>query len=162
MISNDDLIKIAKKEKIPLNDVFFKDFPSKVIQSGGYIINLQDGMLNRGGSHYVALYVPAKIKQLAYMDSFGFPPSQSTINWIKKSKYKSYPVYWNNKVIQSVDSGGCGIYSLYFIDFVSRFRDSVLMSDLIQKYADLFDEDTGKNLTLLKKLAPYYMNSKMA
>ena len=28
MISNEDLLKIAKKEDIPLNDVFFKDSPS--------------------------------------------------------------------------------------------------------------------------------------
>ena len=160
MISNDDLIRIAKKEDIPLNDVFFKDFPSKVIQSGGYIINLQDGMLGRGGSHFTALYVPPKIKQLGYMDSFGFEPSQSTINWIKQSQYKNYPICYNTKEIQNIKSGGCGVYSLFFIDFCSKHRTNISMEDLIDKFGDLFSYDTEENLTRLKRLAPYHMNSK--
>lgn len=160
MISNEDLLKIAKKEDIPLNDVFFKDSPSNIIQSGGYIINLQDGMLGQGGSHFTALYVPPKETQLAYMDSFGFPPSQSTINWIKQSRYKSYPIFWNHKEIQNIDSGGCGIFSLYFIDFCSKHRTNIPMDDLLEKFGDLFSDEPTENLTILKGLAKYYMNSK--
>jgi hypothetical protein len=160
MIDNTDLFQIAKREGIPLNDVFQKDQPPHNIKTGGYIINLQDASLQRGGSHWVALYVPPKQKTLAYMDSFGFIAPQSVINWIKTTPYAKYPIAYNTKEIQNITSGGCGIYSLFFIDFMSKHRHDVPIEDLIEKYADLFSNEPDDNLTLLKGYAPYYKNSK--
>ena len=160
MINDDDLFTIAKSEDIPLNAVFFKDDPPNLIHAGGYIINLQDSALGLGGSHFCAMYVPPKIHQIAYMDSMGFPPSQSTINWVKTSQYKNYPICYNTKNIQNINSGGCGIYSLYFIQFCDKHRTNIPMDELIEKFGDMFSDDSKKNLEILKKLAPYYMNSK--
>jgi hypothetical protein len=159
MIDNYDLADIAKKERIPINDIFLKDRPPSKIHAGGYIINLQDATLNRGGSHWVALFVPPKQKVLAYMDSFGFPPSQSTINWIKSTEYKNYPIAYNTKEIQNINSGGCGIYSMFFIEFMTKHRTDQDIEQLVQKYGDLFSDNQEENLTILKKLAPYYKNT---
>jgi hypothetical protein len=159
MIDNFDLKDIAIKQKIPINDIFLKDQPPQSIKTGGYIINLQDATLNQGGSHWVALYVPPKQKVLGYMDSFGFPPSQSTINWIKTTPYAKYPIAYNTKEIQNINSGGCGIYSMFFIEFMTKHRVDQDIEQLVQKYSDLFSDNSTENLTILKRLAPYYRNT---
>jgi len=159
MIDNFDLKDIAIKEKIPINDIFLKDQPPQSIRTGGYIINLQDATLNQGGSHWVALYVPPKQKVLGYMDSFGFPPSQSTINWIKSTPYAKYPIAYNTKEIQNINSGGCGIYSAFFIEFMTKHRVDQDIEQLVQKYSDLFSDNSTENLAILKRHAPYYKNT---
>jgi hypothetical protein len=156
MIDNFDLKEIASQYRIPLNDVFLKDRPPAKVRAGGYIINLQDATLNQGGSHWVALFVPPKQKMLGYMDSFGFPPSQSTINWLKSTSYSDYPIAYNTKQIQNIRSGGCGIYSMFFIDFMTKHRTDQKIDELVQKYSDLFSDDPEENLSILKSLVPYY------
>lgn len=160
MITNLDLIDIARRERIPLNDVFMKDHPPTTVSEGGYIINLQDQDLNKGGTHWVALWIGnKKLKEIAYMDSFGFLPPQSVLNWLKTTKYKTYKIFYNIKHIQNINSGGCGIYSLFFIDFMHRHHSNIPMGDLIDKYARLFSTDPIENLRILKSYAPYYKNS---
>ena len=159
MITNFDLENIAHKENIPLIDVFMKDKPPSKIYEGGYIINLQDAEQNEGGSHYTALFIPSHQKIIGYMDSFGFPPPQSTINWIKKSSLRNYKIAYNTKQIQNINSGGCGIYSLFFIQYMSKQNKKLSIEDAINNFSSLFDDDTSKNLNLLKQYAPYYMNS---
>ena len=103
MITNLDLIDIARRERIPLNDVFMKDHPPTTVSEGGYIINLQDQDLNKGGTHWVALWIGnKKLKEIAYMDSFGFLPPQSVLNWLKTTKYKTYKIFYNIKHIQNI------------------------------------------------------------
>lgn len=160
MITNIDLLNIAKRERIPLNDVFMKDIPPATAREGGYIINLQDQEANKGGTHWTALWIGSKkLKEIAYMDSFGFLPPQSVLNWIKTTPYKKYKIFYNTKHIQNIKSGGCGIYSLFFIDFIHRHHPNIPMGDLIDKYADLFSNDPIENLRILKSYASYYMNS---
>ena len=160
MITNFDLDKIAKREKIPLNAVFFKDDPPKKLNYGGYIINLQDGSLGLGGSHYVALYIPEQHPVVLYMDTFGFVPPQSTLNWLKKTGIKKRNLLYNPIEIQNVKSGGCGIYCLFFIQFMSKYPFDP-PEKVFQKWVALWSADQKDNLELLKKYAPYYMNSKV-
>lgn len=160
MISDSDLKEIALKHRIPLNDVFMKDEPPSVIYEGGYIINMADVEAENGGTHWVALYIPSHSKIIAYFDSFGFIPPQSIINWIKLSALNSYRLAYNEKQIQNINSGGCGIFSLFFIDFMSRLHQNVSVEDGMERFIKLFDDDTKKNLTILKSLVPYYKNSK--
>jgi len=160
MITNIDLVEIAREHKIPLNEVFMKDRPPYTISNGGYIINLQDLEQERGGSHWTSLYVPfSNRKEIAYMDSFGFIPSQSTINWIKSTPYKNHKIFYNKKHIQNINSGGCGIYSLFFIDFMSKHNQSLPVEELLNKFAELFSNNPTENLQILKRYAPYYKNS---
>lgn len=158
MNTNTDLENIAVKHHILLNDVFMKDEPPQQIFYGGYIINLQDAELNKGGTHWVAVYVPPHEKKIAYFDSFGFPPPQSVINWIKSTGLRNYKIAFNTKQIQNINSGGCGIYCLFFIDFMGKKHKTDIEDD-IHEFGELFDDDTTKNLTLLKKYVPYYHNS---
>lgn len=158
-ISDIDLKEIALKYKIPLNDVFMKDEPPSKIYEGGYIINLADAESENGGTHWVALYIPTFGNVIGFMDSFGFIPPQSVINWIKFSGLNGYKLAYNIKQIQNINSGGCGIYSLFFIDFMSRLHQNVSIEDGIEKFGCLFDDNSTKNLTILKSLVPYYKNS---
>ena len=162
MITDLDLKEIAKKNKIPLIDIFMKDNPPKYIQSGGYIINLQDQAQGEGGSHWVAMWFPPnKQHQILYMDSFGFIPSQSTINWVKTraNEYRDKRIVYSDQQIQNENSGGCGIYSLYFIDFMNKHQRQIPTKDLLAKWETLWSDKLTNNLTLLKQYAPYYMNS---
>lgn len=161
MITDSDLIMLSKKHHIPLNGVFMKDQPPIIVYDGGYIINLEDSEQGNGGTHYCALFIPSHQKTLLYFDSFGFPPPQSVLNWIKTTALRSYKLIYNNVQIQNIHSGGCGIYSLYFIEFMSKQNKFKPLINALKKYQNLFSEDTTKNLKLLKTYAPYYMNSKI-
>ena len=161
MITDTDLYKLAKQHRIPLINVFMKDEPPEQIYQGGYIINLQDASLDEGGTHFVSLFIPTHQNVIGYMDSFGFPPSQSTLNWLKTTSLRSFPVTWNDKQIQNIHSGGCGIYSLFFIDYMSRQNKFKPLQEAMKSFQKLFDDDTTKNLSILKQKAPYYMNSKI-
>lgn len=159
-ISDRDLKEIALKYKIPLNEVFMKDEPPNKIFEGGYIINLADKSQENGGTHWVALYIPSTSnKTIAYMDSFGFIPPLSVINWIKTTPLKNYKIAYNTKQIQNINSGGCGIYSLFFINYMDILHKSTPIEDSIELFGRLFDDDTTKNLTILKSLIPYYKNT---
>lgn len=123
-------------------------------------MNLQDQDIGEGGSHWVALWVgPEHLKEIAYMDSFGFLPPLSLLNWLKGTPYKNYKIFYNTKQIQNIRSGGCGIYSLFFIDFMSKHHPKIPLLGLVQKFAELFSNDPTENLRVLKKYAPYYHNS---
>ncbi len=162
MITDTDLYKIAKERQIPLIEVFMKDEPPSQIFHGGYIINLQDAAQEEGGTHFCALYIPTHQNVVCYMDSFGFPPSESTLKWLKTTAARTFSLVYNKKQIQNIHSGGCGIYSLFFIDYMSRqprFRPVQECMDAFQK---LFDDDTSQNLRILKKRAPYYKNSEIS
>jgi hypothetical protein len=161
MITDTDLYKIAKEHKIPLIQVFMKDEPPSQIYQGGYIINLQDASLEQGGTHFVGLYIPLHQNVIAYMDSFGFPPSESTLNWIRMSSIRNFKLEWNKHQIQNVHSGGCGIYSLFFIDFMSRQPKFRPVEDSMKAFQKLFDDDTTQNLRILKRRARYYKNSEV-
>ena len=49
ILSNFDLIRIAKERRIPLNDVIAKDEINKLKRKGNYVVNLENK--NQDGSH---------------------------------------------------------------------------------------------------------------
>ena len=162
MITDDLLKELALEQHIPLNDVFMKDDPPNKIKYGGYIVNLDDEESGRGGTHWTCLWFPRYInKPIIYFDSFGFIIPQSLINWIKNKGgyYKNSKILCNDKQIQNVDTGGCGIYSLYFLDFVSKHPLTANSITLLNNFNKKWDTDTKNNLNLLKKYAPYYAES---
>ncbi len=165
MITDKDLWKIIKKEKIPVNAIFMKNSPPPNIKHGGYIINLQDthdaeGNMNNG-THWVALWFPILPRQdIIYFDSFAFPIPQSLINWIrmKGGLYKNSRIVSNDAHIQDVDEGGCGIYSLFFIDIMNKHKHMNSIKAL-EKFISLWSDDTKDNLNLLKEMTGYYKES---
>lgn len=162
MITDFDMKQIASKHRIPLNDVFMKDDPPRRITAGGYIINLDDEETGRNGTHWVALFIPKNInKPIMYADSFGFIIPQSLINWIKKygGAYKDNQIICNDKQIQDIDSGGCGVYCLFFIQCANNWDNYFKPIRLMNEYNKLWSDNTKDNLQLLKRYVPYYMES---
>lgn len=165
MITDKDLWKIIKEKRIPVNDIFMKDNPPNNIKPNGYIINLQDTTnaegIQNNGTHWVALWFPRLPRQdIIYFDSFGFAIPQSLINWIrmKGGIYKNSRIISNDKHIQDVDEGGCGIYSLFFIDFMNKHKYLNSIKAL-EKFIKLWSNDTNDNLNLLKEMTGYYEES---
>ena len=154
MISNDDLIKIAKKEKIPLNDVFFKDFPSKVIQNGGYIINLQSSPLS--GSHWTALFI--KGSQAMFCDSFGAPPSIEVVNFVKR-RGEQMRLGYNNCIIQDLHSNNCGYYCIAFLLFMkNKLKRTQAVYSTADKYLKTYTQNTDLNDVILAQIIDENIN----
>ena len=64
------------------------------------------------GSHWIAIFVPAKKNFIEYFDSFGRKPQYSKIKlFLNKRKYLKY----NNIKLQSVTNTTCGQYCLFYL-----------------------------------------------
>lgn len=166
MITDTDLWEIIKKKRIPVNDIFMKDDPPNRIKHGGYIINLQDTRDAEGnrnsGTHWVALWFPnSPRKDIIYFDSFSFPIPQSLINWIriKGGIYKNSRIVSNDIQIQDVDTGYCGSYALFFIEFMNKNK-KINSIEALQKFVNLWSNNTKDNLNLLRQFVDYVVSSK--
>ena len=159
-LTNIDLELAAQKYGIPLNGVYSKDQLPQ-LSSGGYIINMENSHDSYGnkldGSHWVSLWVePDKNgnpKSVCYFDSFGLAPP-----WDVQKTLKSFVPYRYNKVqIQSVESGICGYYAIFFIWYMGQKRASYPnLSKRFDKFLTEFNlKNPHKNRerldTLLKK-----------
>lgn len=155
-LSNLDLLEAARKYKIKLGGVFSKDkIPIRLPSNAGYIINLENSVDSQGGqlpgSHWVAFWLEPKNttkSEAFYMDPFGFQPPIEVEKIL--SKYGSY--YMNCTQIQSLSSGICGYYCIYFIYYMQRYQKSIKNPrDRFQKFVDEFDEKRpSKNREILE------------
>ncbi len=125
---------LAKKYKIPIAGICFKDELNKLIpQAGyGYIINLADHTMQ--GTHWISLYLDSN-KDTAYFDSFGQPMPTEVLKFIKRFGAKH--IWVNKKEIQSYDSGWCGIYCLMFIRACADDK-KISLQNRIMKYLNKF------------------------
>ena len=94
----------------------------KTIERGkkkiGIIFNLDEH--NRGGSHWVAMFVNCNLGEIYYFDSYGDPaPKQlRKLGWeIQKQsgKFGKRYKYISNKIRHQYSESECGMYCLYFI-----------------------------------------------
>ena len=144
VLSNFDLIRIAKEKQIPLNSVIAKDETKKLKQNGNYIINLENH--NQPGSHWTALILSDK--NCLYFDSFGMPPPEKLYNFLEK-RYKK--VNFSKKEIQDMDSTYCGYFCLEFFKFMKEHPSGILIDNL-QLFQNKFSENTKENDNILGKL----------
>jgi len=151
MLSNFEIANLAKKMKLPLERICFKNElayePLKY--NVGYIINSQDDVdeesgEENGGMHWTALYV-AKLKngriEPLFFDPFGAPSPED----VKKYVAPHYLPYLT-KDIQSLMADCCGFFCLAFLYFVSVSpigRTGNLYQDG-ETFIDLF-EDLNKS-----------------
>lgn len=158
MISDYNLLQASKRYKIPLVQVFTKDRPpDKIFSDSGYIINLQDST-EGSGTHYVSVFFTHK-KDPVYFDSFGQPPPKSIINWIHLLLPHKV-IQYNEKEIQWIETGYCGIYDLFFISFMSKQPYNQSMDQSLRKFGNLFSNNPKDNLEILKKHAHYWTYAK--
>jgi hypothetical protein len=90
--------------------VFARDeFPDIKERPSSFILNEDTRLLD--GSHWVAIYVGTHTTE--YFDPYGLPPRfPDTI----KSLWKlGNPISYNDKVIQSVSSYSCGLFSTHYL-----------------------------------------------
>ena len=121
--TNQDLYSIARKLNLHINYIGFAenliDIPKK---NGIYIINLGDNRI--GGTHWTILYI--KGKQAFYSDSYGMPPEDFVIDFVKPSKLD-----YNTIQLQPIDKNFCGQWAMltaYFLkngsgDLKKRFDE---------------------------------------
>lgn len=99
-------------EGIPnFNDVFSHDeLPKYIKQNESGVINLD---LSTGpGTHWVCYYNDPKLNYVEYIDSFGVPPDDRTLRFLRTSmKYVRY----NDSQLQHIDSQRCGWYCVHYI-----------------------------------------------
>ena len=83
---------------------------NNIKKSFGFIVNLDKD--TEQGSHWIAIFVPAKKNFIEYFDSFGKKPQYQAIrSFLKKRKYFKY----NNIKLQSVINTTCGQYCLFYL-----------------------------------------------
>jgi len=106
-----DLKKLAKFLKIPKFKVFPIDqLPPRLPQSINTIINSDHA--SGGGTHWTCLYTGPNYKYTIYVDPFGIPPDQRTIDWAKTGR-KQLVALTND--FQYIDAESCGYWCLWFL-----------------------------------------------
>ena len=147
MESDTDLTNKARRLHIPLLWIGTKDTLPPTPKYGGYIINLQDDEDSNGkeqhGTHWTALWVD-KRGHCGYSDSFGFPPPAQVQLFLKHKT----PYPYTKKQIQSVRSGWCGDYALYFLYYMSHDIHHGNIHEQMKGYESMFGE-VNSNLTRL-------------
>jgi len=139
-ISNIDLENMGAQYKLPnfkviMNNQILKE---KYKPNSLYIVNLEDD--NEDGSHWVSIIT--KNNQSCYFDSFGCVPSLQVEQFLHKSKSK---YMFNNRIIQSLSSTECGLFSLGVIIYVHKHPNEDLF-ECVNDYVNLFyDSNTKKN-----------------
>ena len=159
MLTDEDIIGIAKRMDIPLVFVDFKDQlkKQKLQYNKSYIINMEDAFSKDGkrnqGSHYTCFQVnrhPNGEREGFYFDSFGMPPPKAV------KKFTGMDLPSNDKDIQSLMNSACGWYCLALLHYInaSQYRTQHLWTDL-KNFIDMFDDletshDHLKNEWILK------------
>ena len=115
--SSDDLIKLAKLNNIRVDAIVFKDhLKSLPLTTTQIIINLANS--GSKGTHWLALSIVSPDTAL-FFDSFGIRPSDTIVDFCRDRKIKH--LYYNTIEIQKLhDRGGCGEFSLYFLQTVQH------------------------------------------
>ena len=154
MLTNFDLMDIAKHYDIQLHEIIMKDELTNRVKNGNYIINLQssrdnEGNLN-GGSHWTCLIV--KNKQAFFLDSFGAYPSTEIQDYIKQRRGCRFA--FNNKIIQDLKSDLCGYFCIALLLYYKQHKGTFF--DLAEKYTELFDDNTKLNDNILKQIFVKY------
>lgn len=110
-LDSDQIQRIGRKQMGNwFRGVFSRDRLPAQCAIGGYVINMQG--FNQGdkkGTHWVALAVLPR--NSIYFDSFGEPPPLDVQKFVPQNS----TMYWSNKMVQDLNSQGCGYFALYFL-----------------------------------------------
>jgi hypothetical protein len=136
-ISNFELIDHAKKLKLPLIGVFSKDKLPEKCFVGSYIINLENS--SGGGTHWTYLRIFGD-KKVVYFDSFGLPPPQEIVRFVKHFAF-------NSRQIQDLYATTCGYYCLACDHYLETTKGPVY--DVYDDFLNMFKGDTKENDKIL-------------
>lgn len=139
----------AKQRNIPLIGVYSRNTIPQKLRSGGYIVNLDTNM--GSGTHWVAFYVALRCgdnttASAAYFDSFGVVPPLEV-----QDSLKGYQTVYNTLDIQSLSTGGCGLYCLLFIEMMYYLRPLGSLPNRLEFFDHLWSQKVSQNLPRLKR-----------
>jgi hypothetical protein len=156
MLTNEDIERICKKNKLPIIGVYSKnELKDLSVEVGSYYINLQDDdIINKDGSngtHWTLVKVYCDddkpyLKSL-YFDSFGIGCPKIVNKFLEECK----PIHCNNREIQNINSTECGLYCIACDYALENLRDSETYEEEYEKFLENFDDNPKKNLGILKR-----------
>ena len=150
-LTNFQIANICQQLRIPLQSICMKDeLPTKKTQ-GNFIVNLSSSYEGEG-THWVALIVRDKVAY--YEDSFGQLPPLEIIDYCKKRC--KVPLWYNDRVIQSIDSSLCGFYCISVLKFITEQGNRTPLLIAANKYSDMFEDYEDDNATILKRYLGRY------
>ena len=136
-LSNNQIISMCIKLKIPLEGVFMKDELHAGLKDNNYIMNLENH--NQGGSHWTSFIKRAG--KVYYSDSFGCFPPQNEYNLFKT---ENDFVYYNTHIHQDINSSSCGYWAIYFLYYMTKTKGSLLTN--FKNFNKMFNsKDTKTN-----------------
>jgi len=149
-LSNFQLEDMAKQLNIPIKQISMKDELPEYREEGNYIINLESTYQGRG-THWTALVVQPNIS--FYFDAFGELPSVEVEDFAKQNKK---PLYFNNWIIQDINSSLCGFYCIAYLKYVTEYRKTKPLQVISNDFINLFRDNTRENGEILKKYLSKY------
>ena len=144
MLSNFDIEKLCKFYRLNLIAICMKDEMPTVVKDGCYVINMQSSTQGNG-THWIALYIYKS--NAFYFDSFGAVPPNEVLAFVKKKK--GCHLYYNNWIIQNLNSQDCGWYCIAFLIFLHQNKNRDL-KEVFNEFTNNFLDDTTKNDEILK------------
>jgi hypothetical protein len=117
MLSNFDLIKLAKHLKIKFNGCLMNDQLKQEYFKKDFFVIINFDNSDGQGKHWVALVNHRKSRTCYYMDSYGELPNQKVYDEIMKSGNN---LYFNKVQYQALESMMCGWFSLYFLILMQK------------------------------------------
>jgi len=158
-LSNHSIFDIAQFYNLKLIDVVQKDLLKNTpqVNNGFYIINNQSST-EGNGTHWVALYLSKNLS--FFFDSYGAPPPEDVVEYVKK--FNSKHLYFNNFIIQNLNSDNCGYFCIAFILFVQNKsnKDYSNVLNIINEFINYFDENTKRNDRILEALFRMFEKNK--
>jgi len=140
-LTNFELIKLAKRRIIKLENVIMKDELKNMKRKSklNIIINLQSSKVGNG-THWVCLIIEKN--NAMYFDSFGAIPPIEVIKYCKGLK-----LGYNSYIVQDMNSTECGNYCLAFLEYNQNSKESLFKA--ANSFVNMFEHDTTLNDDIL-------------
>ena len=158
-ITNYELIDLCKFYKIPTHGVYMKDELKHIPAiNGNYFINLDSSSSGKNGTHWTCLVLNDTLGNV-FFDSFGALPSIEVIDFIRRSKLKTYG--YNNWIIQDLHSQFCGFFCLAFFIYIKKPLKEQNFITLSNDFVNMFVDNTKKNDAILKEFFKQLKSNKI-
>lgn len=146
MLSNKELLDLAKYYDLELNSITLKNELPKRINPGIHIYNLDssDEYGQATGTHWTCSV--SDNQRCIYFDSFGAPAPIEIDQFIKK-KYNTYGI--NNWMIQGKESDKCGFYVIALCLYMTYLNETNIY-DGFNNFVNNFKDNTKRNDRILK------------
>lgn len=92
------------------------EFLNKSLEPGeSYIANLD--ISSGPGTHWISITAPISMKEVLYYDSFGIPPDNRLVQFMKTS---GKDILWNSSQHQHIRSNRCGFFAAHVIREINK------------------------------------------